>query len=564
MSIAKWTTAVSSLIWRCAIVGVCFAVVLLVVYRVESPWGVVSLEPFLRGVLIYVAVVAVLFLLTSRLVAATTFALCFTVWLMILSMQKYAKTMQTLHFFDLFVFFQSSAEPIFFAKHYPGLAAGYLASCLALIAIFVVSFRIDKRPKRLAMARALAMTFGLSSIGGVAFIEERRSAEMAWRSSYNYYHYSAFFTTMRDGLQLFGQSDKIRRLIEERSDANRQPPTLGPRPNIIVILHESAVDPMLFKSGPLYEVPRSLFESQDGATRQLLVETYGGLTWLTDYGFNLGLSTHFLGSARSYIGVLASPGQRNNSIARALAAQGYGAVSVYPSPRTFAKSGSAYQAMGYERVIDQHDLGATWRERDRVYYGGALKDLYDRRAAGDTRPMFYFVATMATHAPYTSGEFTENRADEIVRNNTWAEFARRLRLASDDLTDFKTELTKAYPNESFVIVGFSDHQPILTSGLKGIVGSSARPTTLETANINAFETFYRIEGIRFAPNLATARSPLEVGLLSSVVLQAAGIPLDTAMQLRANLAETCNGLMLRCAVPGARDAFVRALENRPK
>jgi phosphoglycerol transferase MdoB-like AlkP superfamily enzyme len=554
------TLWINSAAVRGVIVAICFCIAALVVIHSEAPWGIFIPAAILRGFLIYTAVFAMLFLATSRPATSAVFALCLTLWLMQLSIQKYAYTKQTLHFFDLFVYFQSTAEPYFFVVHYPLLATAFVTSVFALIGILHVLLRKETRVRSRAGASYSAAMLGLSSILGVTYIEEQSTTEKTYRSSYDFYHFSTFFTSMRDGLDLIRQSDKIRRLIQEGPQAG--PANLGATPNLVVIMHESTIDPALYKTGKTYAVSRSLYVSQDGATRDLLVETYAGATWLSDYGFNFGISTYFLGSARSYVGILAPPGKRNHSIARVLAERGYGTVSVYPSPRVFAKSGQVYQAMGYERVIDQHDLAATWRDRDHVYYGGVLKDLERRRASGDAKPMYYFVATMATHAPYTDRAFTESRTTEFAPDDPWAEYARRLRLAADDLADFKEQLTRKFPKESFVIAGFGDHQPILTIGLKGIELKKTLPSVLETADVTGLLTFYRIEGIRFEPNLATARSPLEIGHLSTVVLQAAGIPLDAGLQLRADLAEACDGLMLRCTKPGVRDAFVHALEQR--
>src|SRR5205823_2519141 len=52
------------------------------------------------------------------------------------------------------------------------------------------------------------------------------------------------------------------------------------KPNIIVVLHESSVDPSIYFDGKRFEVPKAFFQSGDGQVYRLLVHIYGGGTWV--------------------------------------------------------------------------------------------------------------------------------------------------------------------------------------------------------------------------------------------------------------------------------------------
>jgi hypothetical protein len=243
-----------------------------------------------------------------------------------------------------------------------------------------------------------------------------------------------------------------------------------------------------------------------------------------------------------------------HSLAHAMGDLGYGSTYVYPAPRSFANTGPFYKTLGFERVLDYFDQKPpAYNKRDRDHYDYAIRDLKARRDANDKRPQFTFVMTEATHFPWDKAYFPDVRADEVRPGDPWSEYARRLRIGHDDYQAFKTKLAREFPDEQFLLVGFGDHHPILT----GPMIADTNPVTSPR-----FDTFYRVEGVNFAPDFDAAPPSIEIGYLANVMLSAARLPLDESFALRARVMADCRGLMYRCADQSRIIAMHRRLVER--
>jgi phosphoglycerol transferase MdoB-like AlkP superfamily enzyme len=338
---------------------------------------------------------------------------------------------------------------------------------------------------------------------------------------------------------------------ERLSSAVAAPPKKPP--NIILILHESTIDPRRYQPAERARFKEDPFVSGDGATRKLIVETFGGRTWISEYGAMFGLSTHYFSPNQTFLGYLLE-GKIRHSLAHALGQQGYGSTYVYPAPRAFTNTGPFYKTLGFERVVDYHDRRKpSYNKRDREHFDYVVRDLKARREARDTRPILSFVMTEATHFPWSDAYFPDVRTDEIRPGEPWSEYARRIRIAHDDLTALKAELARSFPDEQFLLVGFGDHHPTLTAPL--IADTS--PTTSER-----YETFYRVEGVNFTPSYEAAPASIEIGYLANVIMAAAGLPLDDSFRLRQRTMTACGGLMYRCKDQDAIIAMHRHLVER--
>jgi hypothetical protein len=124
--------------------------------------------------------------------------------------------------------------------------------------------------------------------------------------------------------------------------------------------------------------------------------------------------------------------------------------------------------------------------------------------------------TLATHYPYKSPAFPDVRAAEIVAGDQAAEFARRQRIAADDLAWFERQLAADFPGESFLVVGFGDHQPKITeSYFSRGAGSPLRPVD---AAETRFLTYFRVDGVNFEPRYDALSPKASIGYLGEMIL----------------------------------------------
>ena len=106
------------------------------------------------------------------------------------------------------------------------------------------------------------------------------------------------------------------------------------------------------------------------------------------------------------------------------------------------------------------------------------------------------------------------------------------------------------PREKILFVSYGDHQPALRAiPLKGVVevANDGRSDVLPPSSI-AFETFYALDGQNIKPHvIENEPSLLEVPFLSTIVVKAAGLPLDPVFEKRLTLLRDCYGLYHTCA-----------------
>ena len=93
----------------------------------------------------------------------------------------------------------------------------------------------------------------------------------------------------------------------------------------------------------------------------------------------------------------------------------------------------------------------------------------ERHFKASSQPLFTFIETMATHGPY---RYTY--MPEVVvpgggpgTDPAMHEYLRRLSMARIDYDFLRSELARRFPDQSFLLVDYGDHQPTATQTLLG-------------------------------------------------------------------------------------------------
>lgn len=330
-------------------------------------------------------------------------------------------------------------------------------------------------------------------------------------------------------------------------------------PHIILIHQESVIPPSLF---PVISYDKSvdqLFRSGDGTTRSLRVETFGGASWLTEFSVLAGVSTYSFGGMRTFVQSMMQ-GKVRDSVPQSLERCGYKNVMFYPVPKHFVSSGKFYASIGFDEINDfKAQNSKRYNERDRFYYGNAL-DRLAKHLETSRSPMFSFILTSATHLPYTDkhspdmnvpggGPGTEPQMNEYLR---------RLSLARIDLEWLRAQLKQRFPEESFLIVQYGDHQPIVTRSLLGH-GDVEAHNIVMAPDSKGFLTYYAAEGINHAMPPLPEVETLDVPYLGTLMLKLAGLPLSDSGQERMRLLDRCGGRYYLCPHQHEILAFHRRL-----
>ena len=207
------------------------------------------------------------------------------------------------------------------------------------------------------------------------------------------------------------------------------------------------------------------FKSVDGKQRTMVAEATGGPTWYTEFNVLTGLSARSFGDLKFYVTRIAA-GRVTRGLPQALQRCGYKTVSLYPTYGDFLGARTFQKAAGVEQFIDMAEMGVErgHAARQLLFRSGA-EGVFARAAVA--APVFMFVYLTANHFPWTDVYRPELTPDWTPPGNTAEtdEFIRRQTMTAQDYGEFVARLKRDYPDESFLILRFGDHQPAISQKL---------------------------------------------------------------------------------------------------
>ena len=335
-------------------------------------------------------------------------------------------------------------------------------------------------------------------------------------------------------------ADRLQPIGEEDCAPAKKPP------HIILIHDESSFD---IRMAPGIKVPDGYgahFKSFDGKERNFLVEGNGGPSWFTEYNVLEGLSARTFGRFSYFVTRIAA-GRVERGLPAALRRCGYRTFSLYPALGAFMSARSFQTTTGVQHFFDQHDLGTKDIEPDSFFFDAAARMIGEEHARS---PMFVFVYLAANHFPWDDRYRPDLMPQWKDLGNVPPvdEYLRRQAISAQNYSDFLARLKREYPNDSFLLVRFGDHQPdfavhLIEPGLD----DPAIERRLMAWDQRYFTTYYAIDAINFKPvDISSALDTLEGPYLPLVVQEAAGLPLDPSFAAQKKILERCNGLFYGC------------------
>lgn len=491
-----------------------------------------------------------------RPAVAAALSLTMMTVLVLLSQLKYNVLMMTANFVDLMIIDTDTVSFLF--TIFPALRWIVALSLLVLVPLVVMIWRLDRfRVRRLAAA---GLTLGC--LGGLSVLETRYPME-PFEAFYGGNLVSSFARSGVDAVaalmtQGLMQSDAFAadRLQPIAGHACRP---AGKPPHIILIHDESSFD---IRKAPGIKVPDRYgahFLSFDGKERNFVVEGNGGPSWFTEYNVLEGLSARTFGRFAYFVTRIAA-GRVHRGLPAALRRCGYRTFSLYPALGAFMSARSFQATTGVESFYDQHDLGAREIEPDSFFFNAATKMIEKGHAHG---PMFIFVYLAANHFPWDY----RYRPDLLPQWKDLGnvppvdEYLRRQAMSAKDYSEFLARLKRQFPNDSFLLVRFGDHQPDFAANIiDPTLDENGVARALMAYDPRYFTTYYAIDAINFKPvEVSSALDTLEGPYLPLVVQEAAGLPLDPSFAEQKKILVRCNGLFYGCANGAEARHFNRML-----
>ncbi|MBO1904702.1 sulfatase-like hydrolase/transferase [Microvirga sp. 3-52] len=167
-------------------------------------------------------------------------------------------------------------------------------------------------------------------------------------------------------------------------------------PDLVFVHLESTFDPNLleeYSRAPGYLSRMAAEGEQRSLGGSLLVNTYGGGSWISEFELLCGINHALFGDAGLYPHLFVSPFLKG-CIPAYLKSQGYRTFAIYTTDPFFAGAGTGFRNYGVDTFLDNQAVGAPvhWREQRDIYFIDALRRLLSEPS--DT-PRFIFVSTKA-------------------------------------------------------------------------------------------------------------------------------------------------------------------------
>ena len=448
-------------------------------------------------------------------------------------------------------------------SRYPVLIGFTLGVVVLVPLLLVPAWRWEIVPEKLrlrhASAAALRATGTLASLALLVVCMTPTGPfagvfnKPMWATIIDRSYLTAFLTSFSDTeVKLPAIPAKVDRSISWKIDT----PSIAPhrRPDVIAVLEESTFDPQMLKGCTVAQCDLPMFR-MDGDTRSgspLIVHTFGGGTWTSEFALETGLADVLFGNAGLYAPYSLAP-RVEHTLPRAFKAAGYRVIAVYSHSGEFLNARNAYANYGFDQFYDGTDFGLGWKSTDAELLDVFSEIYWDETAAHPDQPLFIFTHTLHQHGPHMTplaqlpppfdkplfpGKFKPPALDDWLNLNL-GNYLYRAALSSQMLEAMQKLLWSS--GRPTLLMHFGDHQPSFDGAMHAI------PKTVpKAAGQNASRvTYFRLLSNVPVPKMKTWEA-LDIVYLGTLLLEAAGVPKDAFYQANSLLRDRCSGRYLTC------------------
>jgi phosphoglycerol transferase MdoB-like AlkP superfamily enzyme len=494
--------------------------------------------------------------LVRRPLTSGVLSLALVVVLVAASQFKHSVVMMTATFVDLMIIDVGTFS--FLMTIIPGLAWKVGLGVLLVIAILILAWRNEPFLTRRSMAAlGCALCFGALAALAFALPLDREDEFYPARYVSKFARSTAVAVvdlTTRGVLEADGASpDRLAPGNGGACDASRK------LPHIVMVFDESSFDATMMPNVKVAPNYRERFQSSDGRTRTFVVEGAGGPSWYTEYNVLAGLSVRSYGRFAESVTRLAD-GRVKRGLPYALRKCGYQTYSLYSWFGAFVGARGFQTTTGIEHFLDAKQLGVGPADTDSFFYNHAARIIAEARGNG---PVFVFVYLSANHFPWDHRFHPELLPGWTNPGNPSEvdEYLRRQEMSVADYAQFKARLGREFPDDKFFIVRFGDHQPLFARRfLDPALEQAEVARHILERDPRYFTTYYATDGVNFRPaDLSSALDTLDAPYLPLVVLEGAGVPLDSAFAEQKRILKRCRGMFYLCADGAEARRFNRLL-----
>lgn len=425
--------------------------------------------------------------------------------------------------------------------HYPG-ALFYLIALVIFLVVNIFLFRTEKKISHTKRWGSLAIAIIL--FGLITYISQQDKVNQLWQQylpkgrgtlanlfiSSNQFSYAP--PVFEQSSQYF--LNKLSTIENHIVDSKN--PLLIKKPDVVVFLQESTVNPQLFDISS-NNVPNYEMFSQPNSNL-MRVQTFGGGTWLTEFSILTGLNTNDFSYRKNSVYYVVAP-HIQTSLFKEFNNNGYFTVVLSPMGYGNYNAGPAYTSFGMQKFFMPQDLGYLAEPNENLWKI-PTQDLLDKvKTILETytdKPLFIFVLSMNEHGPYDPNYTDIHQVGENVSNKAFVgklnDYLGRIGPLNAATQNFNNYIKQRANPTLFVY--FGDHQP-------DVSWNGNYKTSLSEANYLTQYTVSANYPINIGHNELT-----DASLLSGLILEKAEVQYSDFYKANIAMRYLCNGKLDDC------------------
>nr|MDQ2972736.1 sulfatase-like hydrolase/transferase [Pseudomonadota bacterium] len=281
-----------------------------------------------------------------------------------------------------------------------------------------------------------------------------------------------------------------------------------------------------------------------------------GGTWTTEFAFLTGLPHDLFGPAGIYAPFNLAP-RIHYTLARALRADGYRTVAIYPTDGDFLNGRAAYTDYDFDAFYGGEQVGLGWHSSDADLMRAFARVFAIEKTKAHGAPVFLFMLTLHQHGPHMtplrdlsspydkplfSGRIARDKALDDWLNLNLGNYLQRL--DESDRAEATLEEMLRKDDRPVLLAHFGDHQP----SFDGAINALQKRLPVRVAD-PAVVTYYMMKGFNMPINQPIRRADypvLDIAFLGSLLMDAAGLRKDAFFTANALLRERCHGHDVDC------------------
>ncbi|AIR64428.1 LTA synthase family protein [Cedecea neteri] len=429
--------------------------------------------------------------------------------------------------------------------HYPSAGLAVAAMIALLILTIIISWRVAPRRKgMLAPLIALAVMLGSASTLSHSVLKNQRNWATQLPGGTGVLSNLALsgIQTQYDA-PTFPQATSLEFASRAAALNNKTTASASVKPDIVLLLQESTVDPRLYKVPDPKLLPHfSMFEQDSKVKAHTLmrVQTFGGGTWLSEFAVLTGMRSDDFGALKNSV-FYSAIDHVNDSLFKQMKDNGYYTVVLTPFNKSAYNAGHAYTMMGVDKIIQPQELGYPGDLSDNLWHitTGDVLGYVKKILAGQTnKPLFIYALTMYEHGPYDSGHSDDYQLASVVKNEDsagkYSHYVEKIKNSETALADFFQFVDQRQRPTMFMY--FGDHQP-------GIDWENGYTTAQQKPSL--FTQFSLRDNFN-APPVAGLGAITDIAFLGGMLLEQAQLKVSPFYQANIDMRYLCQGRLNDC------------------